>query len=266
MDLCYLAATGNRFALADGFRSDWPGDPAAAARELCASHRLDGLLLVGPSLRGARCVMQVWNADGGRAEMCGNGLRCVGRFMVERGHVAESELTIETDAGLRAVHVMRRPTGEWSARAELGIPRLAPVHLELEQLGLPRSLEGVEVDLGNPHCVLFVPDTRDAPVARIGEALQHSPRFPAGVNVGFAQPDGHQLELRVFERGVGETASCGSGACAAAAAAISQGRVRSPVEVHQPGGWLLVEWEPGGSLWLTGSVEALAVGSAGAGL
>jgi diaminopimelate epimerase len=119
------------------------------------------------------------------------------------------------------------------------------------------ELDIVAVDLGNPHCVLFVPDEQSADVTALGPLLERHAHFPKGANVEFAAPDGRRLGLRVWERGVGETASCGSGACAAAAAAISTGRMDPPVEVEQRGGWVLVEWDERDGLWLSGPVEDL---------
>jgi diaminopimelate epimerase len=313
MNLVFYSATGNRFALVDGYSGDWPDDPAGVARELCAGGVLDGVLLVGPPRQGGACRMEVWNADGSRAEMCGNGLRCVGRLVVERGHVTSEAFAIETDVGVRTIHVIRKPNGKWSARAELGKPRgvvqreidvalesvtpdrvkpggvapgsvasgsgtpgsgtlstpassvVAPgavvQHSAVPEGGAPAAKRwhrsAVIVDLGNPHCVFFVDDPATAPVAEVGAALQHHADFPHGTNVEFAAPNGHTLTMRVWERGVGETESCGSGACAAALAAILQGRVQSPVEVSIPGGWLLVERDEQGGLWLTGSVDEL---------
>jgi diaminopimelate epimerase len=259
MNIVFLSATGNRFALVDGFAGDWPDDPAALAREVCVGGVLDGVLLVGPPTSGGACRMQVWNADGTRAEMCGNGMRCVGRFVVERGYVERDEFDIESDVGRRAIHVLRKPNDQWSARVELGVPR----RVETKEIGVDTAKgvwwrSAVLVDLGNPHCVFFVEDPAGAPVAEVGAALQTHSEFPRGTNVEFAAPSGNQLSMRVWERGVGETASCGSGACAAALAAILQGRVQSPVEVAIPGGWLIVERDERGVLWLTGSIEALA--------
>lgn len=258
MNIAFLSATGNRFALVDGFAGDWPDDPAAAARELCRGGVLDGVLLVGRPSAGGACRMQVWNADGSRAEMCGNGMRCVGRFVVERGHVTGEEFDIESDVGRRSIRVLRKPNDQWSARVELGVPR----HVETREIAVEAASRewrqgAVLVDLGNPHCVFFVDDPATAPVAEVGAALQSHAAFPHGTNVEFATPNGNQLAMRVWERGVGETASCGSGACAAALAAILQGRVQSPVEVAIPGGWLLVERDERGVLWLTGSIERI---------
>jgi diaminopimelate epimerase len=260
MNIAFLSATGNRFALIDGFAGDWPDDPASAARELCKGGVLDGLLLVGRPVAGGACRMQVWNADGSRAEMCGNGMRCVGRFVVEHGHVAAEEFDIESDVGRRSIKLLRKPNDQWSARVELGVPRHVETRdVAVEGPGAARTWResAVLVDLGNPHCVFFVDDPASAPVAEVGAALQAHAEFPHGTNVEFAAPSGHQLAMRVWERGVGETASCGSGACAAALAAILQGRVRSPVEVSIPGGWLLVERDERGVLWLTGSIERI---------
>lgn len=265
MDVSFLSATGNRFAMVDGFSGPTPRDPAALARELCARHALDGVLVVErASDPAAACAMRVWNADGSRAETCGNGLRCVGRLMVEHGHSSATDFAIETDVGPRAIKVLRRPGGGWSARTQLGHPRLEPARVRLDLPTGTLELDIVAVDLGNPHCVLFVPNESTADVSALGPLLERHARFPKGANVEFAAPDGRRLGLRVWERGVGETASCGSGACAAAAAAIATGRMDPPVEVEQSGGWVLVEWDERDGLWLSGPVEDLVPTGLGA--
>ncbi|NOT30119.1 MAG: hypothetical protein HOP15_06700, partial [Planctomycetes bacterium] len=160
----FYSAAGNRFAVLDAFEHE-PADPAALARELCVRHGLDGLLLGARPLAGGDCRMLVYNQDGSRAEACGNGLRALARWAVESQH-AEGELVIETDGGPRRVSCLWRGREIVGAKAELGVPRL----LERESviaLG-ERAVRATLVDLGNPHCILFVPEVGRAELAALG--------------------------------------------------------------------------------------------------
>jgi len=250
----FYSAAGNRFAVLDAFEHE-PADPAGLARELCARHGVDGLLLGARPLSGGDCRMLVFNKDGSRAEACGNGLRALARWAVESEHALD-ELVVETDAGPRRVLCLRRGREIVSARAELGVPRLVEREAVLTVAG--RALRATLVDLGNPHCVLFVRDLGRAEVAPLGSALERHERFPQRTNVSFVEVAGGRLLVRTWERGVGETAACGTGAGASAVAAIVNELARSPVEVGTRGGRLRVDWGGGASvLTLAGPVEAL---------
>jgi diaminopimelate epimerase len=249
----FYSAAGNCFAVLDAFEGE-PADPAELARALCARTGVDGLLLGARPLSGGTCRMLVFNRDGSRAEACGNGLRALARWAVESAY-ATDELVIETDAGPRRVSCLRNGREVVGARAELGVPRVVEREARLE-LG-ERVLAATLVDMGNPHCVLFVPDIGRAEVARLGAALERHAHFPQRTNVSFVQVDGERLRVRTWERGVGETAACGTGIGASAVAALVDGRVRSPVEVGTRGGRLQVDWDGVGVLHLTGPVEAL---------
>jgi diaminopimelate epimerase len=261
-ELRFYSATGNRFAVLDAFERE-PADPAGLARELCARHGVDGLLLGARPRAGGDCRMLVYNADGSRAEACGNGLRALARWAVESEHAPGEprsgrgpELVIETDAGARRVTCLRRGREIVGARAELGVPRLVERETVI-QLG-PRAVRATLVDLGNPHCILFVPDVGRAEVAALGAAIERHARFPERVNVSFVEVAGGRLLVRTWERGVGETAACGTGVSASAVAAIVHGLAHAPVEVGTRGGRLLVDWR-GDVLALAGPVEALRV-------
>ena len=250
----FYSAAGNRFAVLDAFERV-PADPAALARELCARHGVDGLLLGAPPLAGGDCRMLVYNRDGSRAEACGNGLRALARGAVECEHAGDA-LVIETDAGPRRVTCLRNGREIVGARAELGVPRVVEREAVLEVEG--RTLNATLVDMGNPHCVLFVREVGRAEVAGIGSAVERHPRFPERTNVSFVEAGRGRLLVRTWERGVGETAACGTGAGASAVAAMEHGLAQSPVEVGARGGRLRVDWEGGTSmLTLAGPVEAL---------
>lgn len=247
------SAAGNRFAVVDAFEKELE-HPEELATELCAHYGLDGLLVGARPRAGGDCRMLVFNRDGSRAEACGNGLRALARWAAETEH-ASRELVIETDAGARRVTSFARGREIVSARAELGVPRLVERETRLELGG--GALAVTLVDMGNPHCLVFVSDVGRAEVAALGSEIECHPRFPARTNVSFVEVASGRLLVRTWERGVGETAACGTGAGAAAVAALVHGRVGSPVEVGTRGGRLQVDWDGAGVLALTGPVEAL---------
>ncbi len=254
----FLAATGNRFALVDAVESAPPADPGALARRLCAepARPLDGLLVVTRA-PGADVRMLVFNADGSRAEACGNGLRCVAKLARERGHAQGDGVLVATDAGARRVRLRREGGRVTWAEASLGEPRVVALDERIEADG--RAHACALVELGNPHCVLFVERLDDGLFERLGPALARHPRFPAGTNVELVAPAPGGLAMRVWERGVGETASCGSGAAAVATAALLTGRARSPLALATRGGPLAVRWDGAGSeVFVGGGVEELA--------
>ena len=259
-----MAGAGNSFALWDARALGEPRDAAEVARELCerswpgASATLDGLLVVSPGTDGAACRMTIFNADGSRPEACGNGLRCVARFAREQSFSASDAFAVQTDAGVRSVAIMRERGVITGVRARMGAPR------SIEQGVWLASSKGRQqatlVDMGNPHAVLFVADERTAPVAELGRELERHPRFPNRTNVEFAALRDGRVHLRVWERGVGETAACGTGACATAVAASREGKLGLPVDIELPGGTLRVDWDGTGEVLLTGPCEVLWVG------
>jgi diaminopimelate epimerase len=256
-----LEATGNRFALLDALEHEPPADLPALARRVCRAETapLDGLLVVGRSDRGADVRMIVFNADGGRPESCGNGLRCVAKLARERGHVRSDEMRIETDAGLRRVTVSREGGRVRWAEAALGVPHVMSLDERLLVDG--RELSCSTVDLGNPHCVLFVEELAELEalaLERLGPQVERHPRFPSGTNVELVVARERGVAMRVWERGVGETASCGTGAAAATAVALATGRGRSPLAVETRGGTLTVRQERAGTeIFVGGAVGEL---------
>jgi len=239
---------GNDFLVVDDPATRDRVDRALAAR-LCDRHRGvggDGVLVVGGE--PGRPSMRVFNADGSVPEMCGNGIRCVGLHLVRRGMARVSEpFAIDTDAGEHRVLV--HDAGD-AGQVEVWMraPSLAPGDLPLRSdhrwVGEPIEVAGrlvrvTAVSMGNPHAVLF---DEDAERAAIGPALEVDARFPERVNVGFAARTERGLELAVWERGVGWTMACGTGACAAAVAAVETGRAERgrPLAVHLPGGPLTI--------------------------
>ena len=202
---------------------------------------------------------RIFNADGSEVEQCGNGARCFARFVQDKRLTAKSEIKVETAGGPITLSV--REDGQ--VTVNMGAPRFAPEEIpfqaERESLTYTLEVEGQlydvsAVSMGNPHCVTLVTDLMQLPLEQIGPSFEHHPRFPRRVNAGFMQiVDRHHARLRVFERGVGETQACGTGACAAAVAGIRTGHLVSPVNIELPGGALHIEWAgPGAPVMMTG--------------
>ncbi len=255
-----LSGAGNVFAVLDGIAQPIPSDLVALARAVCApragGEKLDGLLILSRGREGGDVRMDVVNADGSSSETCGNGLRCIAKLALERGHVHGERLVIEDCAGLHPVDVRLQDGRVVAARIGMGRPRILKRDeaLEADVGGRAHAVSGTRVDVGNPHFVVIVGDERAAPVRTLGPALETHRRFERGTNIEFlAQRDG-RFHLRVWERGVGETQACGTGACAAALVAVDRGLARWPVELELPGGTLRVDAGQDGSVTLEGPV------------
>jgi diaminopimelate epimerase len=220
----------------------------------------DQLLLVEPPRDpDADFRYRIFNADGSEAEQCGNGARCFARFVRDNQLSPKPTLRLETNTGI----VATRLCGDGDVEVNMGVPGLAPVDVpflaDAPAISYPLEVNGATVEvtpvsMGNPHAVIFVPSVFDAPVATLGAAIGSHPRFPSGVNVGFCQVvDPGFARLRVFERGVGETRACGTGACAAAVAGQLTGRLGARCKISLPGGKLRIQWPgPGASLSMVG--------------
>jgi diaminopimelate epimerase len=235
---------GNDFIVLDLERT---GDFDVRAARLLCDRRFgigaDGVLLVlPPSQESAVARMVVFNADGSVPEMCGNGLRCVALHVARARSSADVEFTVETDSGPRACAVSYKSPAEASVRVDMGAVRL----LEGRQLVLDgERLDVAIVDAGNPHAVVFRADPR-RDIDRLGPQIAGHPSFPRGTNVELVAPRDDELEVLVWERGVGRTLACGTGACAVVAIACARGLVpaRIPVPVRLPGGLLSVSHDP----------------------
>ena len=252
---------GNDFVVADATRSSLPDiDRIRRLADRRVGVGCDQVLMaVRPEDANRDLGVVIFNADGSRAEQCGNGMRCMAVFARERGLVASDEIAFETPGGC----VLATIGDGGSVAVRMGVPRLEPREIPIAS---PRRAVsyGIDVDgevvrfaavsMGNPHAVVRVPDVATAPVARVGAALQAHSFFPESVNVGFAQSlSRDRLRLRVFERGVGETRACGSGACAAVVAGRLRGDLDSSTRVELPGGTLEVRWDgEGEAVWMTG--------------
>jgi diaminopimelate epimerase len=255
--LSKLHATGNDFLVQVAL------DPTEAALDpvviaaLCDRHRgigADGLITIGPGRDGADCSMTLVNADGGRAEMSGNGVRCLAWVAAREGLLRGDELLVDTAAGRRRVTVSRDPDGSVVAgEVDMGsvtfepdrIPVQAASAFDLDAIVDGAKYHGDAAGIGNPHLVLLVEDPTEVPVTEHGPRIEHDPRFPRRVNVEFIAVTGvDRIAMRVWERGAGETQSCGTGACASAAVAHRRGLVGERVRVDVLGGTLQVVLGP----------------------
>jgi diaminopimelate epimerase len=240
-------------------------DIAALARAMCDRHRgvgADGLILYAPLADRVR--MRLHNADGGPAEISGNGLRCLAAYALARDLAgtgpgaggAEARVRVETAAGLKTLRLVERRGGRWTFRAAMGVPS-AVRQLDLEAAGDRVSVSALSI--GNPQCVVFGPLDEDR-FRRLGPALERHPAFPDRTNVSFVDAQSPaRLRMLIWERGVGPTEASGTGACGAAVAAVVVAGANRDVEVESPGGVQRVEWCDEG-LYLTGWAELLVDG------
>jgi diaminopimelate epimerase len=272
-----MQGIGNDYIYVDCVRDRPPADPAALARVISDRHfgvGADGLILICPSERGdAR--MRMFNADGSEAEMCGNGVRCFVKYLLDRGLVdaLDGMVRVETMTGVLEARATRDAEGcVETVRVGMGAPRLGPQDVGVVAtapkgsfLSMARAMESpltatgkgltlTLVSMGNPHAVHFL----DSPVADfdlecIGPAVEHDPLFANRTNFEVVRVrDRSHLDMRVWERGAGATLACGTGACAAVVAARLQGRVDDDVEVGVPGGTLQISWDGAGEVYLEG--------------
>jgi diaminopimelate epimerase len=258
---------GNDYVYIDCFAQRVP-DPAALARRVSPRRTgigSDGLILICPS-PVADCRMEMYNADGSRGEMCGNGIRCVAKYVHEHGLSHANPLRVETDVGVLLLQLGTRNGMVEQVTVDMGAPILAgpriPVAAEGRVIDAPLAVAGQTyritcVSMGNPHCVVFLPEVEDLDLARLGPSFEHHPFFPRRVNTEFIRVDGPAaLRMRVWERGSGETAACGTGACAALVAAVLTGRAERRAVVRLDGGTLDVEWRAADEhVYMTGPAE-----------
>ena len=237
-----MNGTHNTFVVVDG-RETPVEDPVAFGKGICDPARgpgADGLLLVLDS-KSADVRLRIINADGSEAEMCGNGIRCLARYLDE--HDGRAEAVVETLSGPIATRVLSREP--YLVSEVMGVPKI----------GVPHDVAGFRatpVDVGNEHVVIFVDDLSAIDIRTLGPRICNDPRYPDGVNVHFVQIAGDRLRVLHWERGAGATAACGTGAVACSAVAIAAHGLASPVTLEVPGGTLRVEWSPGERATLIG--------------
>ena len=231
-----------------------PEDVEELSRRLSDRHfgaGSDGMIYISPS-SVADFKMRIFNADGSEALMCGNGIRCVGKYVYDKGHTRKTALRIETLSGIKDVGLTLLDGRVDRATVGMGTAEVKDT-LELDADGT--TVRGVPVSVGNPHFVVFVDDAEAAPVDILGPAIEHHEAFPGGVNVEFAQVlSRDEIRMRVWERGSGITMACGTGACATAAAAVAQDRCPygRPIAIHLDGGDLHIRVSSDGTVTMTG--------------
>ncbi len=262
-----MQGLGNDFVVLDGIRQQVDLTPPELRR--LANRRFgvgcDQVLVVQASTTpGADFRYRIFNADGGEVEQCGNGARCFVRFAREQGLTDKRMLRVETAGGIITPELL--DSGE--VRVDMGIPRFAPRDIPFDSV-TEDVIQRLDVDgesvaitalsMGNPHAVQCVDDVAAAPVAEQGPKIERHPRFPRRVNAGYMQVvDRATIRLRVWERGVGETLACGTGACAAVVAGIRRGLLDSDVRVETRGGALSVNWDGAGApVMMTGPAETV---------
>ena len=271
MEFLKMHGLGNDFIVLEGAHALAVDDPAALAVRLCAAHTgigADGLVLILPS-ETADARMRIFNLDGSEAEMCGNAIRCVGKRLYETGIVREPKCTIETLGGLKTLALTVNEVHEVvSVTVDMGLPKFDPEEVPMMeatntvrvQLGKVCTFYGVS--MGNPHAVTFDCFPEDGQTLRsYGSIMEGYYTFIQHTNVEFVKvlaPD--HVKVQVWERGAGATLACGTGACAVLAAGASQGLLPRRAPIRLPGGTLLVRWDEGGHLFMTGPAETVFTG------
>jgi diaminopimelate epimerase len=268
MHFTKMHGLGNDYVYVDCVRHPPPGDPAALSRRISDRHfgvGSDGLILICRSER-ADVRMRIFNADGSEGEMCGNGIRCVAKYVYERGIAVKPRLTVETGRGVLTLELTLRGKKVESVRVDMGEPLLRPADIPTTFPGdrvvnapFPEWPEGSSIRAGlasagtepgvtcvctgNPHAVFYCRDVSKVPLEVVGPVLEHAPFFPRRANIHFVQVTGPaEVVMRTWERGSGITLACGTGASAVCVAGVLTGRTGRTLLAHLPGGDLQLEW------------------------
>ncbi len=270
-----MEGCGNDYVYVNGFTQSVPAeDKPALVRRLSDRHfgiGGDGVIFINPA-KEADFEMEMWNADGTRSEMCGNGIRCVARYVYDFGLTDQKEFSI-VSAGKIKYMTLYEQDGQISAvRVNMGQPILEadqiPVRADHSPvINVPIEVQGKEyrmtcVSMGNPHAVVFVDSTEDFPLEQVGPYFENHPCFPNRTNTEFVQViDRSRVRMRVWERGTGETLACGTGCCATAVACVLNGLTDNAITVEVLGGALQIEWDRDNDLvWMTGPATVVFSG------
>jgi len=258
---------GNDYVYVNCFDTPFPKDPAELARRMSDRHfgiGGDGLILICESDSGADAWMRMYNADGSESEMCGNGIRCVAKYVYDHGIKRSPTLRIQTGRGTLEIDVETKGGKVERARVNMGQPILEAAKIPTRLAGNPpldvplevegRTLQVTCVSMGNPHCVTYVESATDDLVLGLGPRVERSPMFPKRVNVEFIEViSSREVRQRTWERGSGETLACGTGASAVCVAGVLTGRTERKIVNHLRGGDLDLEWrESDGCVYMTG--------------
>lgn len=288
MKFTKMHGIGNDYVYVDGSKERLD-DPSHTAKIVSDRHfgiGSDGLILINPS-KAADFEMEMYNADGSRGKMCGNGIRCVGKYVYDHHLTDKKDLSIETLAGIKHLNLYTSGDKVVRVRVDMGAPILNPELIPVDRKAGPGgvcvdhlepwgevireapivlkdtfSMKGTCISMGNPHCVVQVADVPGFDVAGIGPLFEHNPLFPEGVNTEFiCVEDRRNVRMRVWERGSGETWACGTGACAVAVACILNGLTETKVTVHLRGGDLEIEWDQkANTVFMTGPASTVFEG------
>ncbi len=232
----------------------------------------DGLILILSSSK-ADLRMRIFNFDGSEAQMCGNGIRCFAKYAYENKLVSKIKFTVETLAGIITPELIFKNKEISGIKVDMGIPKLKRREIPMEGEDTPTVVDETLkfnskqifkitcVSMGNPHCIIFVNDVQSIPVDEIGPKIENHPLFPEKTNVEFIQVlNKQEINFRVWERGVGETLACGTGACAALVAAVLNKKTDRKATIHLPGGDLDIHWADDGNIYMTGPAELVFKG------
>ena len=274
MEFTKMQGAGNDYIYVNAFKEQVK-DPVQTAIRVSDRHfgiGADGLALICPSEK-ADFFMDIYNADGSRAKMCGNAIRCVAKYVYDRRMTDKTEIAIETLSGVKTIRVFTENGRVTAARVNMGAPILAareiPTTFDGENV-VSQELTIGETDcavtcvsMGNPHCVLFVDDVEALDLERLGPKFERHERFPDRINTEFVHTvSPTEFDMRVWERGSGETLACGTGACASVVAAVLNGYCPrgEEITVRLLGGTLKIEWTKGGDVFMTGPAAVVCTG------
>lgn len=264
---------GNDFVIVEAWQGLPATDLSLLAQQVCQRHLgvgADGLVFLSPS-EVADFRMHIYNADGSLAEMCGNALRCVSKYVYEHGHCHWPDLAVETLDGIKQVHLELAGQQVRLVKVDMGWPVLEPARIPMLTLAsppvaVPLDVRGQQyavtgVSVGVPHAVVFVPDVNKIDIAQLGSSLERHEIFPRGTNVEFVQViNSRQVLVRVWERGAGITMACGTGACAVVVACVLNGLTEEQVNVELPGGTLQIHWQDRQRIYMTGPATEVFTG------
>lgn len=274
MKFTKMHGAGNDYIYVNGFEETIK-DRSAFSIKVSDRHfgiGSDGLIVVDPS-DVADCKMDMYNADGSQGKMCGNGVRCVAKFVYDNGIVKKEDIAIETLSGIKYIKVTVKDGKVVAARVNMGKPILKadeiPTKFEgdtvvSQKLSIgEKSYDVTCVSMGNPHCILYVDDVKKLDLEKIGPDFENHPMFPDRINTEFIHIVSEtEFDMRVWERGSGETLACGTGACAAAVASVLNGYCKrnTDIKVNLIGGTLTINWTDEGDVYMTGPAETVCTG------
>jgi len=272
IDFVKMHGLGNDFILIDCLSKPL-GDSSFLsylAKKLCNRNfgiGADGLMLILPSSK-ADLRMRIFNYDGSEAQMCGNGIRCFAKYAYENKLISKNKFTVETLAGIITPELIFKDKEISGIKVDMGIPKLKRREIPMEGEDAPTVVdETLKIDskyifkitcvsMGNPHCIIFVNNVQSIPVNEIGPKIENYPLFPEKTNIEFIQIlNKQEINFRVWERGVGETLACGTGACAALVAAVLNKKTDREATIHLPGGALNIQWADDRHVYMTGPAE-----------